>query len=150
MTPNPQQADRQQVAEAVGRAMYAADAATRGLGIELLDIGPGRARLRMAVRPDMLNGHGICHGGFMFTLADSAFAFACNSYNKAAVAQRADISFLAMVPHDAVLTAEAREMAGGGRSGVYDIELRDQHGKLVGLFRGHSRQIKGEVVPGLT
>ncbi len=137
----------QGVAEAVGQAMISHDAAMRGLGMELLEIGPGRARLRMAVRPDMLNSLGICHGGFIFTLADSAFAFACNSYNKATVAQRADISFLAMVPADAVLVAEAREMASTGRSGVYDVEVRDQHGRLLGLFRGHSRQVKGAVTP---
>lgn len=142
--------DPQQIAEAVGRKMFAEDDASRLLGLELLDIAPGRARMRMTVRPDMLNGHKILHGGFMFTLADSTFAFACNSYNKTAVAQRADISFLSMVPADAVLIAEAREVASTGRSGVYDIEVKDQAGKLVGLFRGHSRQVKGEVVPGLT
>lgn len=130
--------------------MAAADTATRELGVELLEAGPGRAKLRMAVQAKMLNAVGICHGGYIFLLADAAFAFACNSYNRVALAQRADISFIAKVAPDTVLTAEACEAAHTGRSGVYDVEVRDQDGNLVGLFRGHSREVKGNVVPGLT
>jgi len=142
--------DPQAIAETVGRAMAAADTATRELGVELLEIGPGSAKLRMIVQPKMLNAVGICHGGYIFLLADAAFAFACNSYNRVALAQRADISFTAKVAPGSVLTATAREAVHTGRSGVYDIEVRDQDSTLVGLFRGHSREVKGEVVPGLT
>lgn len=139
--------DPQALAEAVGQALFSRDPVAKSLGIRLLEISPGRARMEMRVRPDMVNGHGTCHGGMIFTLADACFAYACHSRNRNAVAQRADISFIATAPVDALLTAIAEERATTGRSGVYDISVTDEQGRTIGLFRGHSRQISGDVVP---
>ena len=100
----------------------------------------------MTVRADMLNGHAICHGGFIFTLADSAFAFACNSYNLTTVASGCTIDFLAPAREGDVLTAVAHERSVSGRTGVYDIEVTNQHGETIALFRGKSYRIKGHVV----
>ena len=141
---------REEIAQAVGRAMFENDAASRGLGISLDEIGPGYARMSMSVREDMLNGHAICHGGFIFTLADSTFAFACNSYNQNTVAQMARIDFCAAVPAGAKLHAEGRERRRSGRTGVYDITVTDANGAEIALFRGNSYTIKGQVIPGLT
>jgi acyl-CoA thioesterase len=105
--------------------------------------------MAMPVRGDMVNGHHICHGGFMFTLADSAFAFACNSYNQNTVASACHIDFLAPAREGDVLEAEAVERSLSGRTGVYDITLRTRSGKTVALFRGKSYRIKGEVIAGL-
>jgi acyl-CoA thioesterase len=135
------------LAEAAGRGMYERDHAARALGINLLVIRPGYARLSMLVRPDMLNGHELCHGGFIFTLADTAFACSCNSHNKVAVAQHCSVSYLKTAHRDDLLTAEATEQSLSGRSGIYDVRVTNQKGELVALFRGHSRTIKGEVVP---
>jgi acyl-CoA thioesterase len=140
----------QQIAEAARDAMWAQDRASRALGMDVLDVGPGRARLRLPVRPEMCNGHHICHGGMIFTLADSAFAFACNSHNKVTVANNCTVTFIAAAREGDVLVAEAVERYRGGRSGVYDVTVTDQSGRLVAVFRGHSTQIKGELVPGLT
>ena len=140
--------EAQRLAEAAGRAMYAEDSASQGLGIELLEIGPGHARMRMRVRPDMVNGHRIGHGGFTFTLADSAFAFACNSRNEVTVALACQISFTAPVRLGDVLTAEAKEAARAGRTGVYDVTVTNQDGAVVALFRGNSYRTKGSVVGG--
>jgi acyl-CoA thioesterase len=140
----------QQLAEASRDAMWAQDRASQALGIEVLEVGPGRARLRMKVRPDMCNGHHLCHGGLIFTLADSTFAFACNSHNKVTVANNCAITFIASAREGDVLTAEGIERHRGGRSGLCDVTVSDQAGKLVAVFRGHSTQIKGELVPGLT
>lgn len=137
----------QEIAEAVGRGMLAADAASRGLGMELLEIRPGYARMRMTVRADMLNGHAICHGGFVFTLADSCFAFACNARNQVTVALGCQITFVQPAKLGDVLMAEGVEKARAGRTGVYDIEVRNQDGVLVAVFRGNSYRTKGEVVP---
>jgi acyl-CoA thioesterase len=137
----------QRLAEAVGRGMYDRDFAAQALGISLLDIRPGYARMSMLVRPDMVNGHDLCHGGLIFTLADTAFAYSCNSHNRNAVAQHCTISFLQPAYKGDLLTAEGVEQSLAGRSGVYDIKVTDQNGKLVALFRGNSRTIKGEVVP---
>jgi acyl-CoA thioesterase len=104
----------------------------------------------MPVRADMLNGHAICHGGFIFTLADSAFAYACNSYNLTTVASGAAIEFVASAREGDVLTAIARERSVTGRTGVYDIEVTNQHGETVAYFRGKSYRIKGHVVEGET
>jgi acyl-CoA thioesterase len=101
-------------------------------------VTPGRSVLRMTVREDMTNGHGICHGGFIFTLADSAFAFACNTHNRVTVAQAAKIDFLRPAQLGDVLHAEAREISRGGRSGLYDVEVRRANGELVACFRGNS------------
>jgi acyl-CoA thioesterase len=134
------------LAQATGAAMYERDRASQGLGIELLEIRPGYARMAMRVRPDMLNGHLICHGGFIFTLADSTFAFACNSHNRATVASGCMIDFLAPAREGDLLQAEAVEQSRAGKTGVYDITVSDQHANRVALFRGKSYQIKGEVI----
>lgn len=126
-------------------AMLASDDATRGLGMEVAEVGPGRALLRMTVRPGMANGHGIGHGGFTFALADSAFAFACNTYDRRTVAAGADIAFLAAVRVGDVLEAEARERHRNGRNGIYDVTVRREH-QVVAEFRGRSREIGGSVL----
>lgn len=130
-------------AREVGRLMAADDRAAQHLGIELLDIGPGRARMRMRVRRELTNGHGICHGGYIFLLADTTFAYACNSHNQRAVAAGCSIEFLAPAHEGDVLTADGVERHLAGRHGVYDMTVHDQHGKLVALFRGKSATIKG-------
>ncbi len=114
--------------------------------MRIVAVGPGTAELAMTVRPDMLNGHAICHGGFIFTLADSAFAYACNSYNLNTVASGCSIDFLAPARSGDVLTARAREMSASGRTGVYDIEVRNDRGEKIALFRGKSYRIKGHVI----
>jgi acyl-CoA thioesterase len=124
--------------------MFASDSASRGLGMAITDIGPGHAVLQMKVRADMLNGHGICHGGFIFTLADSAFAFACNSYNQLVVAQQNQITYVAPGREGEMLTATATETSRTGRSGVYDVTVTGEDGRTVALFRGLSRTIKGQ------
>lgn len=144
-TPRPQD-----IAEAAAHAMWAQDRASQALGLHLVAIGPGRATLRMTVRPDMCNGHRTCHGGMIFTLADSAFAFACNSHNAVTVANNCNISFVAAAREGDVLSADAVERHRGGRSGMYDVTVTDQTGRLIAVFRGHSTQLKGELVPGLT
>ena len=103
----------------------------------------------MAVRSDMLNGHAICHGGFIFTLADTAFAYACNSGNQATVAQHCAITFLASPREGDVLTATAQERQRGRRTGLTDIDIADQTGRLVAVFRGHSYQVNGTIVPNI-
>lgn len=139
----------QTIADAVGAGMYARDYACQALGIALQSIGPGRATMTMSVRGDMVNGHDICHGGMIFTLADSCFAYACNSYNQNAVARHCTITFEKPARLGDVLTAIGREVHMGGRNGTYDIAVTDQDGAVVALFRGNSRTIEGEVVPGL-
>ncbi|UCE32771.1 MAG: hydroxyphenylacetyl-CoA thioesterase PaaI [Burkholderiales bacterium] len=134
------------LAEAAGRIMWEDDRTSRALGIELLEMAPGRARWRMRVRRDMTNGHGICHGGYIFLLADSTFAYACNSHNQRAVAASAAIDFLAPAHEGDELTAEGVEQYRAGRSGVYDMRVTDQTGKLIALFRGKSATIKGHFV----
>src|SRR4029453_1403586 len=128
--------------------MFSADRASRALGMRIVEVAPGFARLTMTVRGDMVNGHAICHGGFIFTLADSTFAFACNSYNFNTVAQGCSIEYLAPAREGDVLTATGRERSLAGRTGVYDIEVQDQNGAAVALFRGKSYRIKGHVVEG--
>jgi acyl-CoA thioesterase len=136
-----------EIAQASAEAMYAADACSRALGLELLEVRPGYARMRMTVREDFLNGHQICHGGLIFTLADSTFAFACNSYNINTVASGCSIEFLRPVQGADVLTAEAVEQTLSGRTGIYDIRVTNLAGETVAMFRGKSAQIKGNVVP---
>ncbi len=137
----------QPLAEAVRDAMYGRDHAAQALGITVEAIGPGFARCRMTVRQDMLNGHDTCHGGFTFTLADAAFAYACNACNRATVALGADISFLAPARQGDVLIATAHEQSRAGRTGVYDVEVTRADGTKVALFRGTSYETRGEVVP---
>ena len=139
----------QALAERAGRAMYERDPASQTLGMALDEIRPGYARMSMTVRPDMLNGHATCHGGFIFSLADSAFAYACNSYNQNTVASACHIDFLAPAREGDVLEAEATERSASGRTGVYDITVRVVGGKTVALFRGKSYRISGEVIAGL-
>lgn len=134
------------LARATAEHMYARDRATQGLGIQLLEVAPGHARMQMTVRPDMLNGHAMCHGGFLFTLADSAFAFACNSYNVQTVAAGCSIEFLAPAFEGELLLAEAVEQSRSGKTGVYDIVVTNPEGRKVALMRGKSHQLKGAVV----
>ena len=134
------------LAERVAERMFASDRASRALGMKIANVGPGCATLTMTVRADMVNGHAICHGGFIFTLADSAFAFACNSYNFNTVAQGCSIEFLAPANEGDVLTAVAQERSLSGRTGVYDIEVTSQHGQTIALFRGKSYRVKGHII----
>jgi len=138
--------EAQALAQRVADAMFARDRASQGLGMRIARVGPGHAELTMTVRGDMVNGHAICHGGFVFTLADSAFAFACNSYNMNTVANGCTIEFLAPAHEGDVLTAVAQERAQVGRNGVYDVEVRNQAGVTIAHFRGKSTRIKGEVL----
>lgn len=121
--------------------LFDRDRASQALGMELLAVRPGYARVRMRVTAAMLQGHNTCHGGYVFTLADSTFAFACNSHGYAAVASGCSIEFLRPVLLDDVLTAEAVETALVGRSGVYDVSVANQAGEPVALFRGRSRRV---------
>jgi acyl-CoA thioesterase len=138
--------EAQALAEAVAAAMYAQDRASQMMGMRIIQVGPGRAQLTMTVRADMLNGHATCHGGFIFTLADSTFAFACNSNNHTTVASGAAIDFVAPAREGDVLTAVAEERSATGRTGVYDITVRNQRGETIALFRGKSHRVKGHVV----
>ena len=133
-------------AEVVGQHMFASDRASRGLGMRIVSLGEGTARLEMTVRDDMLNGHEICHGGFITTLADSAFAFACNSRNQLTVAAGLTVDFLAPVKRGEVLTADAVEVSLRGRTGVYDIVVTNQDGARVALVRGRSAALRGRTV----
>ncbi|MEM7424373.1 MAG: hydroxyphenylacetyl-CoA thioesterase PaaI [Pseudomonadota bacterium] len=123
--------------------MWASDRASPWLGIEMVSVGPGTATLSLRVAAHHCNGHGICHGGFTFTLADSAFAFACNSYNQSAVAQQNAITFCNPGRDGDLLTAKATEVVREGRSGVYDVTVTNQDGTIVAVMRGNSRTIKG-------
>ncbi|MEJ5989672.1 hydroxyphenylacetyl-CoA thioesterase PaaI [Ramlibacter sp. PS3R-8] len=128
--------------------MYAVDPAVRDfMQIELLACEPGRAVMRMAVRAPMLNGHRICHGGLIFTLADSTFAYACNSRNKVTVAAGCSIEFLKPAHLDDVLTCEGLEQVLQGRHGIYDMTVRNQRDEVVAVFRGKSASIQGTVIP---
>lgn len=134
------------LAQAVGAAMYANDPASQGLGIKIDAIAPGYASMSMPVRADMLNGHGSCHGGFIFALADSAFAFACNSHNMTTVGAGCTIDYLAPGRLGDVLTAVAQEQALAGKSGIYDVKVSNQDGGTVALFRGKSHRVSGHIV----
>jgi acyl-CoA thioesterase len=136
----------QQVAEATRDAMWKGDRASRMLGIQVLNVAPGSATLMMTVRDDMLNGHDICHGGLITTLADSAFAFACNAYNEVTVASGFDVNLLAAARLGDVLTASAIEVSKAGRTGVYDISVVNQRGEAVAAFRGRSYTMKGKAL----
>src|SRR3954452_9326776 len=133
--------DPHEVAGRCAQAMYAADAASQRLGIEVSDVSPGCATATMEVRAEMANGHGICHGGYVFTLADTAFAFACNTYDDRTVAAGADISFLEPVGVGDRLGARATERARRGRSGLYDVTVTRADGSVVAEFRGRSRSL---------
>ena len=140
-------ATAQTVAQSVAESMFAADRASRELmQMVLVSCAPGRATMRMRVREEQLNGHQICHGGFIFTLADSTFAFACNSHNKSTVAASASIEFLKAGQLGDVLTSDAQEQILQGRHGVYDVGVTNQHGDVIAMFRGKSAQIAGTVI----
>ena len=136
----------QQLAEACAAAMWAEDRASAGLGMRITRIAPGEAELTMVVEDRMVNGHGICHGGFLFALADSAFAFACNSFNRRAVAQSNTITYLRPARLGDALTAAAVQTALAGRSGITDVVVTDQDGREIAVFRGLSRSIEGHLV----
>lgn len=135
------------LAELCARKLFAGDQAASLLGMAIAGLEPGYARLVMTVRADMLNGHGTCHGGMVFTLADSAFALACNSYNAVTVAAGASIDFLAPVRENDELTAEAREVWRSKRNGIYEVCVRNQRSERVALFRGRSYCVGGQIVP---
>jgi acyl-CoA thioesterase len=138
--------DPQAVAEASASAMYAQDRASQALGMRIEEIRPGYARLAMLVREDMVNGHRICHGGLIFTLADSAFAFACNTYDLVTVASSGSIEFLLPGRLGDQLTAIAEERSRSKRTGVYDVTVRNQRRESVAMFRGRSHEIGGAIV----
>lgn len=138
--------DFQAIARASADAMLARDEATKAMGAVLTDIGPGSAAMTLTVRRDMLNGHGTCHGGTLFALADSAFAFACNSRNEATVAAACSIELLRAGREGQRLTATAVERAGSGKSGIYDVTVTDEAGDVLALFRGRSLKIGGSVI----
>ncbi|MCI2399449.1 hydroxyphenylacetyl-CoA thioesterase PaaI [Aliiroseovarius subalbicans] len=134
----------QQRAERASAVMWAGDRASQAAGMTLIAIGPGTATITMVIRPDMTNGHGTAHGGYLFTLADSAFAFACNSYNHNVVAQHTSMTYLSPGREGEAMTATATEVALAGRSGIYDVAVTGEDGRMVAQFRGHSRQISGQ------
>jgi acyl-CoA thioesterase len=139
-------ADAQRIAEAVRERMLSDDRASCALGIEIIAIGPGHATATMTVREDMLNGFSICHGGLITTLADSAFAFACNSYNELTVASGISVDIVVPGREGDVLTARAQEVSRAGRTGIYDVEVCNQRGERVAVFRGRSYTVKGKRV----
>ena len=135
--------DKNALAKATAEAMWKDDRASKWLGMKLEEVRSGYARMSMRVSEHMVNGHALCHGGFIFTLADSTFAFACNSHNQRAVASGCAIDFLAPAMLGDVLTAEGVEQALAGRTGVYDMRVTNQKGVTIALFRGRSATIKG-------
>ncbi|WP_196223368.1 hydroxyphenylacetyl-CoA thioesterase PaaI [Roseibium sp. RKSG952] len=137
----------QELAEACARVMWSTDDASQGLDMMLDYITPGEARISMTVTAHMANGHGNCHGGYIFTLADSAFAFACNTYNQITVAQHCGITYLIPGRVGDRLTATAHEVSRQGRSGIYDVRVTNQNGDRVAEFRGHSRTTKDTHLP---
>jgi acyl-CoA thioesterase len=139
--------DATELARACCDAMYANDNASRMLGIEIVETAPGCARLSMTVLVDFTNGHDICHGGYIFMLADSAFAYACNNRNRNTVASAASVEFIAPAKTGDRLTAVAHERTRGSKIGVYDVEVYNQDDKLLALFRGDSYQIRGQIIP---
>jgi acyl-CoA thioesterase len=135
----------QALAELAGKTMYERDRASQALGMVLAEIRPGYARMTMTVRADMLNGHQSCHGGYIFMLADSAFAFACNSHNHNTVGAGCTIDYLAPGREGDLLTAEASEQALAGKTGVYDVKVSNGEGRIIALFRGKSHRVAGMV-----
>ena len=134
----------QQTADRVREGMFRNDRASKLLGMQIVDVGPGSATLVMTIRDDMLNGHDICHGGLITTLADSAFAFACNSYNELTVASGFSVDLLAPGRLNDVLTARCTEVSKAGRTGVYDTVITNQRGERIAVFRGRSYTMKGK------
>ena len=143
----PEQDDADLLAARCADAMWAEDNASKAMGMQIVSVREGSAVLSMTVQENMVNGHGMCHGGMIFSLADSAFAFACNSQNFAAVAAGASIDFLAPASAGDVLTASASIVSQGKKTGLYDVAVRNQSNRLVAQFRGRSARIRGTVVP---
>ena len=135
-----------ELASQCAQAMLARDRASLALGMQLLSVAPGRARLSMPVRADMIQGHGTCHGGYLFALADSAFALACNSYNDATVALGCSIDYIAPAHLGDTLSADCREQSRSGRTGNYDVRIENQLGQLIALFHGKSYKVRGTVL----
>lgn len=146
MSETPTAAQAQLLAERAAAALFERDRASQSLGMRLSGVRPGWAQVSMRVRPDMTNGHGVCHGGIVFALGDSAFAFACNSHNEATVAAAASIDFLAAARAGDALTAEASELWRTRRNGLYEIIVYNQRAERIALFRGRSYRIDGQVV----
>jgi acyl-CoA thioesterase len=138
---------KQEIAEACAKALWADDNATQTLAMELVSVHPGHVIIAMTVTKAMTNGHGTCHGGYIFTLADSAFAFACNSHGPRSVAQQCSISYIAPGRLGMRLVAEGVERQRGERSGITDVTVRDEAGILIAEFRGHSRTVPGSLLP---
>ena len=134
----------QQLAEYARDGMFARDRAAHGLKMRITHIAPGQATVEMPVRDDMLNGFDICHGGFITTLGDTAFAYACNSYNEMTVASGLSVDFVAPGRPGDVLVAEAKEVSQAGRTGVYDVTISNQKSEVIALFRGRSYRMKGK------
>ncbi len=147
MSPEESQTSAQQLAQACAAALWENDKATQFLDMTLSEVAPGSCHMSMIIKDHMCNGHGDCHGGYIFTLADSAFAFACNTYNQRAVAQHCNITYIKPVSSGDTLTAIATEVSRQGRSGIYDIRVVNQTHNTVAQFRGHSRTIKGTLIP---
>jgi acyl-CoA thioesterase len=137
----------QQLAEASAAAMWSTDQASQRLGMRIEHIAPGEATLAMRITEAMLNGHGNAHGGFIFSLADSAFAFACNTYNQRTVGHQASITYMAPARLDDRLTATAREVQRAGRGGIYDVQVTNDRGERIAEFRGHARTVRGTHLP---
>ena len=135
--------DAARSAQSIVQAMYRADRASQALGIEFIDVAAGRVQIAMTVRPDMANGHGMCHGGVVFTFADSAFAFACNSYGDPMVAAGASIEFLAPTRVGERVTATATEVFRRERHGIYDVAVTGQAGEVLAQFRGRCSRLRG-------
>ena len=135
-------ADPMRRAQDLVQSLYAADRASQALGIDIMDVAPGRVRVEMTVRSDMVNGYGMCHGGIVFAFADSAFAFACNSYGEPMVAAGASIEFLAPTPLGERVTATATEISRTGRHGIYDVAVSDAAGKVLAQFRGRCARLR--------
>jgi acyl-CoA thioesterase len=138
------------LARSAVQSMFRGDHASQNLGLQVLDVAPGSVRISMVVRPDMVNGHGLCHGGIIFTLADSAFAFACNSHGESMVAAGAAIEFLAPTPAGELLTALATEVSRGARHGIYDVRVTLSSGEIVALFRGRCARLRLPTDKGIT
>jgi acyl-CoA thioesterase len=141
--------DAAALARACADAMWKEDAATQALGMQLVSVAPGQAVVTMTVTDRMVNGHKLCHGGYIFTLADSAFAFSCNTYNQRTVAQHCAVTFLTSAKLGDKLVARAVERQRSGRSGIYDVTVSREEGNVIAEFRGHSRTIEGELLAGV-
>jgi acyl-CoA thioesterase len=139
--------DAEALARSSAEALEAGDAVARDLGIEIRDVGPGRATAVLRLAPQMLNGHGTAHGGYLFLLADTAFAFACNTHGEPAVARACEIEFLRPGRAGDELHAVATERVRSGRSGIYDVTVRTAEGVVIAEFRGHSRVVGAGALP---